>query len=314
MAGQARHRPLRRPARRLVTAGGVAVAVGLASLIGVEGLTGGSGRSGLILEVSPAAAAQLDRVARAAAAQPGLDAGQWEYVERDQQSRSGSNASTMVRVQDWFSATGVERERITTAGAVTSDTMYTDPSSTSAPTPGVNETSPASDVQALLSDITAAAPASMQNVSPATYPAYYWVDLSNVLLTSTSPSLRSLAFSALKYLPGASVLGSQTDSSGRTGVAISYDGGPGNTTGIDESYTIIVSPTTGQLLESFDTLTGPSGGMPTGTVVYRVTNSRQGIVGADTALPGGGTLPLGSSSTSSTTTTATQAVPATARR
>ena len=304
-------RRARRPVRwrELAAAGMAAVVVGVASLIVAEGLKGGAGSSGLSLAVSPAAAAQLNRVAYVAAAQPGLSAGQWQYVVRTSQDPDpNSNSSTVVRVQDWFAANGVERERRSFAGAATDDQVFTNPSQGYAPTPGVNLASPPSDVQALLSDI--AGSTLFRGASPADDPGGYWDDLTNVLLRSTSPQLRSLAFTALKYLPGVTVRANQTDQLGRAGTAFSLtDSNAGRI------QTIIVSPSTGELLESYDTTTraGAVYGTPAGAVVSRITYTRQTVVSSDTALPGGGTQPLTASEPKTTTPVTSPGTPTSAQ-
>ena len=277
--------------RRLAAAGMAAVVVGVASLVGVEVLGGGSGSAGLPLAVSPAAAAQLNRVADVAAAQPGPSAGQWQYVERTSQEHA-ANSSGTVRVQDWFAATGVERERESLAGAVTADHVYTNPGQGYAPTPGVNLASPPRDVKTLLSDI--AGSTLFAGASAADDPGGYWIDLANVLLRSTSPQLRSLAFTALKYLPGVTVLANQTDLLGRAGTAFSIARQGGTST-------IVVSPSTGEMLESYDRNTFVTDGIPAGAVSSRVTYTRQTVVSSDTALPGGGTQPLTASEPKTTT-------------
>jgi hypothetical protein len=291
-------RRARRPVhwRELAGAGIAAVVVGVASLIVAEGLTGGAGSAEFSLAVSPAAAAQLNRVAYVAAAQPGLSAGQWQYVERTSQEHA-ANSSAAVRVQDWFATNGVERERVSLAGAVTGDHVYTNPSQGYAPTPGVNLATPPSDVKTLLSDI-AGSTSPHTGASPADDPGWYWIDLGNVLLRSTSPQLRSLAFTALKYLPGVTVRANQTDQLGRAGTAFTLtDSNAGQT------HTIIVSPSTGELLQSYDTTTraGAVYGTPAGAVVNRITYTRQTVVSSDTALPGGGTQPLTASEPTTTT-------------
>jgi hypothetical protein len=79
---QAPSRSAGRPAyrRRWATLGAATAAVAVASLVGVETLTGGAGSAGLPLAVSRAAAAQLSKVAHAAAGQPTPGAGQLGYV------------------------------------------------------------------------------------------------------------------------------------------------------------------------------------------------------------------------------------------
>jgi hypothetical protein len=301
-------RRARRPVdwRRLAAAGAAAVVVGVASLIVAEGLKGGAGSAGLSLAVSPAAAAQLNRVAYVAAAQPGLSAGQWQYVERTSQEHDADgNSPGAVRVQDWFAANGVERERVSLAGAVTADHVYTNPSQGYAPTPGVNLAKPPSDVQTLLSDI-AGSTSPHAGASPADDPGWYWIDLGNVLLRSTSPQLRSLAFTALKYLPGVTVLANQTDQLGRAGTAFSLARAGGTST-------IVVFPSTGEMLESYDRNTFVTDGIPAGAVSSRVTYTRQTVVSSDTALPGGGTQPLTASEPRTTTPVTAPGAPTSAQ-
>jgi hypothetical protein len=297
-AARFERRRARRPVhrRRLAAAGTAAVVVGVASLVGVEGFGGGAGSAGFPLAVSPAAAAQLNKVAHVAAAQPGLSAGQWLYVELTSRAPSAdSHSSAKELVQDWFAANGVERERVTLAGAATRDRVITDPNRGSAPTPGVNLAEPPSDVKTLLADI-ASSTVPKAGASPAKDPDWYWIDLGNVLESSTSPQLRSLAFTALKYLPGVTVLANQTDQLGRAGTELSF-------TGSGPTLTIIVSPSTGQMLESYNT----------GAIANRVIYTRQTVVSSETALPGGGTQPLTASESTATTpdsTTSAQALTA----
>jgi hypothetical protein len=282
--------------RELVGAGMAAVVVGVGSLFVAGGLKGVAGGSGLSLAVSPAAAAQLSRVAYVAAAQPGLSAGQWQYVERTSQEHAANgNSFGAVRVQDWFAVNGVERERVSLAGAVSADHVFTNPSQGYAPTPGVNLATPPSDVKTLLSDI-ATSTSPHAGVSPADDSGWYWDDLANVLLRSTSPQLRSLAFTALKYLPGVTVSANQTDQLGRAGTAFSLTDAGGTNTN-----TIIVSPSTGEMLESYDSNAFETNGIPAGAVVNRITYTRQTVVSSDTALPGGGTQPLTASEPTTTT-------------
>jgi hypothetical protein len=66
--------------RRWATLGAATAAVAVASLVGVKTLTGGVGGAGLPLAVSPAAAAELSKVAHAAAGQVTPGAGQFEYL------------------------------------------------------------------------------------------------------------------------------------------------------------------------------------------------------------------------------------------
>lgn len=277
--------------RRWVTAGVATAAVGVASLVGVTTLTGGAGGSRLPLSVSSAAAAQLKRVAHAAAAQPGVSAGQWEYVEVMQYPRTSGS----LIAQHWFGANGIERERATAHGTIIGDLVQPYPSS------GGDEGSPPSDPQKLLSDIVGDQLPGANTAYPDANPVALWGALSNLLFASTSPQLRSTAFAALSYLPGTEVLGGQTDPLGRSGTAISFTDPRG---GVDseESQTLVVSPSTGEILEGYDTLTVPDHGRPAGTIVSRELFVHEAVVDSDTALPGGGTQPLPTSSNSETTT------------
>lgn len=118
--GRAARRPAaRRPAarRRIALAGaGVAVAA-VASLAGFGSLTGGKTGSGLPLAVSQADAAQLHRIARAAAAQAGLAPGQWAYGKSENVEQVAVKAGDTTVVLDetytyegWWSGSG-NRER-----------------------------------------------------------------------------------------------------------------------------------------------------------------------------------------------------------
>lgn len=335
--------------------GAAVAAVGVASLVGVESLTGGSGGSGLPLAVSPAAAAQLDRVAHVAASQPGLSAGQWLYVDVTQHAEASEPAgdaaggttvaySFVQNDQTWSDGNGDQRSR-----AVNSDFAFATPQDQAAyqadehafraahaeATDGVLsdnvshgseptqpwETSPPSDPQKLLSELSAshsaadtaaltgklpAADLTADVKSIATNPGVLWSDLTSILGETAAPAqLRSTAIAALKYLPHTTVLGNQTDGLGRSGVAISFTG-----VGQNRTETAIVDPSNGQLLETDDTLQTASGPYPAGTVVSRV-DYEQGIVGSDTALPGGGSVPLPGSLPTSTTRSTTSTTPST---
>lgn len=129
MHGQRRSWRLRLPAavwsvarRRSVTVAAAIAAVAIASLFGVQTLTGGggAGSTGTPLSVAPAAAAQLKRVAQAAAGQAMPAAGQWEYLAIKQENTATlSNNSGSVTVvytdtqteQNWIAANGDTRQR-----------------------------------------------------------------------------------------------------------------------------------------------------------------------------------------------------------
>jgi hypothetical protein len=109
--------PARYP-RRWVTAGAAAAAVAVASLVGVESFTGGAGGGGLPLAVSPAAAAVLNKVAKAASAQERLSAGQWSYSETEEEEIQPITAAGLtIEVtgtttdQTWVAWNGAVRTR-----------------------------------------------------------------------------------------------------------------------------------------------------------------------------------------------------------
>lgn len=308
--------------RRLAGLGFAAVAVGVASLVGVETLTGGAGSSGLPLAVSPAAAAVLDKVAHAAAAQTGPTVGQWDYVKTEtigrESIRAGGttiNYTITYSTQTWYAPTGGTRMRTTNDGgsfATPQDKANYETNKSAIdkrfgghfPTaatgaaddvvdpnrngpPHVWQTSPPSAPQTLLSEISASEPAYLRGKDP----SMVWGDLLQVLLTSTSPQARSTAFAALSYLPGTKVLGVETNALGRSGTAISFTD-PSSTDRSGDVLTVIVSPRNGEILASDETLRRPYHGLPAGTVVSRETFVQQGVVGSDDALPAGGTQPL----------------------
>lgn len=111
--------------RRWVTLGAAVATAGAASLVGVATLAGGVGGAGLPLAVTPAAAAQLGRVARAAAAQvtPGPNQLEYEAIEIET-SADPSVGGTRVNFtydqteQNWLGRTPIDegRQRMTTTG------------------------------------------------------------------------------------------------------------------------------------------------------------------------------------------------------
>jgi hypothetical protein len=107
-------------ARRLTVLGFVTAVVGVASLVGIETLTGGPEAGGLPLAVSPAAAAELHRVASAAAGQATPAAGQWDYlalkVENEFNATAGKATVNYVltsTIQEWNRSHGPTRQRNT---------------------------------------------------------------------------------------------------------------------------------------------------------------------------------------------------------
>ena len=331
-----RRRDRLRGRRRWTTIGAATTAVAVASLVGVEVLSGGGAGAGLPLAVSAAAAAQLDKVAQAAAAQAAPGVGQWEYsevkIENNLDSAIGSTSikwSYAYTVQEWDGPEpGGDIRQRTTADGVTFATsqdaasyaanksafdsrylpppMYPtgDPTGTGVisdhltphaweqqqPASVWGTSSPPTDPQTLLSDLVG-----IRGTLSSERLEETWGGLMNILRSSTNPQLRATAYQALKYVPDTTVLGTEPDQIGRTGVAFKFTGYPGNTD------TIIASPTTGDLLENIVAMATASRGMPAGAVTQQEIDLRRGIVDSGTALPGGGSQPL--PSTSETTTT-----------
>jgi hypothetical protein len=347
--------------RRWVTLGAATAAVAVVSLIGVETLTGGGG-GGLPLAVPPAAAAQLNGVARAAAAQPTPAAGQSEYLtvkvegiatmQAGNPTDQGTNPAgyptvaytDTQTVQNWVAPDGDTTRQRTTGDSfsfltpqdqatylahkaafdaapdqlghmmvigITEDKT----SPASGGSQPVWETSPPTDPQTLINELWSQFVSANKQSLPtgltrrqaagaaaslaAQRPSILWTDLSDLLLNSTSEQLRSTAYAALTYVTDTKVVGNETDQLGRSGIGISWTGhGPG----YDE--TLIVSPSTGDLLEEDDTLTKAADGLPAGTVARREIFLQRAIVNSNTALPDGGTQPLTSASQTTTTTAA----------
>jgi hypothetical protein len=128
--------------------------------------------------------------------------------------------------------------------------------------------------QALLADLTASLDAQPEDL---------WAGLSNILTNSSDAQLRATAYEALSYVPGTKVLGTRTDQLGRSGVAIRFSSGYANS-GTD---TVVVSPSTGYLLENDTSMNTPQG-----TVFERYIYLQRGIVDSVTDLPGGGSQPF----------------------
>jgi hypothetical protein len=337
--GQGRVSPKRSSvfrARRLTALAFATAVVAVASLVGIETLTGNSSGGGLPLAVSPAAAAELHRVASAAAGQPAPSAGQWDYlaIRIENQSTATAGMTTVAyvlssTVQEWNRSRGSIRQRNT------ADSFYfltpqdratyrADPTAFdqqineraaiwngghartfSGPvsdhvSPGASSQEPLwgtfapKDPRALIRDIrkqiVVPAPNPAHAGLEAQFPALLFGTLSSLLVNTTNPHLRAIAYAALAYVPGTYVLGDQKDQLGRAGIAISFSlkGSHGTTGGRSK---IIVSPRTGDLLEVDVLSTKPSQGFPVGTVVQREIFLQSGLVDSDTALPGGGTQP-----------------------
>jgi hypothetical protein len=300
-------------------------AVAVASLVGVETLTGGAASAGLPLAVSPAAAAQLSKVAHAAAGQVTPGPGQFAYLA-DKVESSGDPSFGNASVDYTYEETLQEwngpmpglagRQRITSDGmtfatpqdqanylanksafdGVDSDfyQQFANANPTVAgllddfvyPARAAKEEGKFSS--ALQKDVFAGTerpngPHELLTDLATAYgaqPDGLWTGLSNILENSADAQLRATAYQALSYVPGTKVVGNRTDQLGRVGVAIQfteYVNGP--------TDTLIVSPTTGYLLEE-DSSFPKSGGSERDIFLQR------GIVDSDTALPGGGSQPF----------------------
>ena len=113
-----------------------------------------------------------------------------------------------------------------------------------------------------------------------------WMALGD-LLNSPIARLRATAYAALSYVPGSKIDGNATDELGRTGIAVSWmPPSPGN------GFTYIISPTTGNLLETDLIQRHTYGGDQAGTAVIRWVYQQTSVVDSETALPGGGNQPI----------------------
>jgi hypothetical protein len=163
------------------------------------------------------------------------------------------------------------------------------------------ETSPPSDPHALLNELwseeLAAYPEEAAHPEVAGLPVTLnalrsdvsWGALSQVLLSSTSAKLRSRAYAALAYVSETKVLGHQSDQLGRPGIAISR--ASDNTR---RNQTLIVSPSTGDLLEQDGSVTSRRvvHGVPAAALTTHEIFLQRSIVKSHTALPGGGNQPF----------------------
>jgi hypothetical protein len=323
--------------RRWVTAGLAVAAAGVASLVGVESFGGGGtgvGGLSLPLAVSPAAAAQLNRAAHAAARQATPTSGQWQYqdvrlegvqhltlpggptltyttVDTQKTWYSPStNVSRELQTQDGISfptaqdkATYLANESAFDAAIDAKDPQYPptkaglqmDQIYKGHGTPPPWQVSPPSDPQTLLAELWHRDLASQGITTADNVKAYavghknddLWMALGD-LLNSPIARLRATAFAALSYVPGSKIDGNATDSLGRSGIAVTWmPPFPGN------GFRYIISPTTGNLLEQ-DLIQGHTyGGDQAGSAVIRWVYLQNGVVGSDTALPGGANQPIG---------------------
>ncbi len=148
-----------------------------------------------------------------------------------------------------------------------------------------------SSPQNLLADI-----AQIQGPLSQTSAFSFFGELGLVMTSAISPQFRSMAFAALKYVPGVTVIGNQTDQLGRSGTEISFTP-PGPEQQDLDTETLIVSPRTGEVLESHGTERIAVRGLPVGTPNWLDVYVQQGFVESDKALPRGGTQPLSASVT-----------------
>ncbi len=311
-----------------VVVAGLASLVGVESF----GAGGGGAGLSLPLAVSPAAAAQLNRAARAAAGQPTPGDGQWQYQDVRLEGLQHITLpdgptlayTTVDTQQTWYSpSTGASRELQTQDGIsfptvqdratylanqsafdaaidakdpqypATKAGLQMDQIQKGSGSPAVYETSPPSDPQTLLAELWQRDLASLGIKSAANVKAYLghknddlWMALGD-LLNSPIARLRATAYAALSYVPGSKVVGNATDELGRTGIAVSWmPPFPGN------GFTYIISPTTGNLLET-DLIQGHTyGGDQAGTAVIRWVYQQTRVVDSETAIPGGGNEPI----------------------
>jgi hypothetical protein len=323
---KATSRSLRRSSyrRRWATFGAAMATAGVASLVGVETLTGGAGGAGLPLAVTPAAAAQLGRVAHAAAAQAAPGAGQFEYIATEIESAgdpSFRGASVNFTYDDteqsWAGPIPIDesRDRMTSTGVSFAsaqdranylanksafDTRFANSLVTSDPTASgligdwlyptrgrkdegtltplqseiFNGTERPGSPQELLHDLTLYFDGE---------PSDLWSGLITILRNATNAQLRATAYQAFAYVPGTTMLGNQKDQLGRAGAAIQFtDHADGWT------ETVIVSPTTGYLLQDESSYSNSAPGLTSQRTIYL----QRTIVNSVTALPDGNSQPF----------------------
>jgi hypothetical protein len=316
--------PQRHLRRRWAVAGATLGVIAAASLVGIETTSGRS--SSFPLAMQSAAAAQVDKLAQAAANDSWPGAGQWLYVTfKDEETGVVTVGGTSVQYtqtktqQNWVAPDRTVRNRIVGDGlsfpnqqaqaAYQANQAAFDSqvgSSTGVLEDDVNpnddaeqvwETQPPTDPQTLLTEMWAyelAGPAAESDpTSPALLadrPGYLWNTLVGTLFTTTpSSQLAVTAYRALAYVPGVQVLGTQTDSLGRSGVAISFDNQSGH-----YEQTLIISQSTGQLLQDqvTPTTTPSTDGGPPDSTQSRYVFLQRAIVASSTTLPDGGSQPL----------------------
>jgi hypothetical protein len=330
--------------------GGIAAVVIVGALVGVGSGTGGGAGSNVIpFAVPAAAAAQLRRVADAASAQVMPTPAEWEYLEIKLENTGTISAGKWTLTyndtqteQNWFAPNGDARQRDSTDSftfatpqdqatylankSAFENSLPYDPTAhgvyedkffpTHDSTQPTWVTSPPTDAQTLITEVwnqyvAAQGPGPHPGMN-AERPEVLWDSLTQMLLSSTSAQLRATAYDALAYVPYTTVVGTQTDQLGRSGIAVSFTH---DSTGTIQ--TLIVSPTTGNLLELDRAMRSDGNGMPAGTVIQRQIFLQRVIVPADVSLPGGRYLGYGdvsettaASSSPTTTASASDSTPA----
>ncbi len=326
--------------RRWVTLGATTAAVAVASLVGVETLTGNGAGAGLPLAVPPAAAAQLNEVARTAAAQPTPSAGQWEYLAvKNEVTATFSAGSARVAYtatqtqQSWTAPTrndtyGPGRGRNTndSFSFLTPQDRATYRAHKSAfdadglgetMTPGVVqdqmssgdggqlpvwETSPTSDPQTLLTEIW------HQYVSEASSGpgaitgnlAAQWSGALWKELNLLFLNSTSAQLRSTGYAALAYVPGVKVLGDQKDQLGRSGIALSYNEPGNTSIQTLIVSPSTGNALEEDLTFKSAHDGLPAGTVWQRLIFLQRAVVDSDTSLPGGGNEPFAAGSQTTT--------------
>jgi RNA polymerase sigma factor (sigma-70 family) len=247
--------------RMLLATGSVAIATAVVVLLVGLGGSGGGASSDWLVTVAPAQAAELGRVAAAAAQQNGPGPGQWLY-QRYQLSEGGysgwKNAWVTYRdtrlAQQWTNANNTQRLRsvytnfsfdsprslatyrryrselpgLSVDGPLAKGgvTDYADPGSGSSP--GTPQNMPDTRVglldriQRLSATAVAHSPAKDRAQMKKQRGLSLFGELSFLLQQSTSARQRAAALQALAYVPGVRMLGDRRDIRGRMGLAIRY--------------------------------------------------------------------------------------------
>jgi hypothetical protein len=321
-----RGRPVRLRSRRLIAVGcAVAMIVIAGSLIGLN--VGGSGNSsGGLMTVTPAQAAELNRIAAATVQQRGPGKDQWlyqRYLESEGGAESFDDQNVNFRdtrsVQQWTNADNVDRTRsLYTSftfdtpqdranyygryhsqlagslidGPASPDHIADDADPSAGPNPDAPQNLPDTS-QGILSHFkknfakeTAGVPKKYRAQFAAQYAAFFFSDIVDILQQSTSEHQRAAALKDIAYVPHVRVLGDRTDARGRAGLAIRYV----DTAGLGHVNTIIVDRQTGDLLQETLSNLESGDGFTVADSFTRSVYLQRTIVKSMTALPGGGSV------------------------